>query len=183
VTPTEARAYWDTWTRAYHRHGVRFQPSRPRVYLWRTRKNGYPINAETVEEGDRTPKELLDLVFATADELVKRPNKMSDIPVTGVPLRDEVAAKRWPQLWEYLTAKAYDDGSPRVTSSLLIFEQEGTLKGMLRDKDGDRCLWVAARGLIDLLECLDGQLGDDQADWRPDRKEKGQSAPRGKRAG
>lgn len=101
--------------------------------------------------------------------------KKGTIPVGGVqgvvrklvPGRVE---KECPTLWEHLTATTWpEDGSPRETSSLLVFVQDGTLKAMVRDKNHNACLWVAAQSLTSLLCVLEQQLSDPAADWREDR--------------
>jgi len=93
-------------------------------------------------------------------------------------LTDPGFAKKHPLLWSYLTQTAWEDGTARLTSSLLIFSDDGTLKGMLRDREAGLCLWVAGATFGGLLEALEGSLGDPRADWRQDRQQAGQTAKR-----
>lgn len=96
--------------------------------------------------------------------------------------RDEIATL-CPTLWEYMTATTWDDGSARLPSSLLLFAQDGMLKGMLRDRDAGLCLWVAGSSISGLLGVLEAALLDPQTEWRVDRQQPGQTASRKKRAG
>lgn len=181
MLPGDDRREWDRIRRSWARHGIRCSLRRRAAVLWFTPKYGSPTDAVEVpvSPGDWTATR--SILQDACDSLMKRPTKpVAGEVVTGT-VCDPQIQQRYPQLWEHLTAVAYDDGSRRETSTLLLFMQDGSLKGMLRDKDGERCLWVAARSLIGVLEALEGQLGDDMADWRPDRKAKGESAPRGKR--
>lgn len=109
--------------------------------------------------------------------LDKAANRVIAGQVKDVP-RDAVYAQRHPTLWSHLTQTTWPDGSERATSSLLIFQQDGCLKGMLRDREAGLCLWVAAPGLGALFEVLESALGDPRTEWRVDRQEPGQRATR-----
>lgn len=95
--------------------------------------------------------------------------------------RDVRAVKEYPLLWDHLSQRKWADGSPRQTSSLMIFEQDGVLKAMLRDKDAGLCLWVASKSLYGVLGALEAALGDPEAEWRVDRQAEGQQAKRVKK--
>lgn len=87
-------------------------------------------------------------------------------------------AELLPSVWQYLTQDRWEDGSPRETSGLLLFCQDGLLKGMLRDKESGLCLWVTGQSLQGLLATLEAALGDPAAEWRVDRQAAGQKATR-----
>lgn len=91
---------------------------------------------------------------------------------------DDPLVLAYPVLWSFLTDRTWDDGSPREPGSMLLFEQDGMMKSMLRDRNDSTCLWVAARGLTLLLGTLEASLCDPGADWRLDRKGPGDSARR-----
>ena len=182
MSPTQARIEYAAWVRAWGRHGVRCSLRQGKALLWRQGRYGPPTDATTVDLVRHDAAGNLQAMREAADLLMKRPEKPTGDRPVGPGVSDPQMQQRCPALWEYLTSTVYDDGSPREPSTLLVFLQDGALKGMLRDKDGDRCLWVAARSLVGLLDALDGQVQDPSADWRPDRKAPGQSAPRGKRS-
>lgn len=93
-------------------------------------------------------------------------------------LTDPDFASHWPSLWEHLTAVKWDDGSPRRTSSLLVFSQDGVLKGMLRDQEAALCLWVAGATYQGLLDALEAGCCDPDTEWRQDRLKAGDTAKR-----
>jgi hypothetical protein len=183
VSPEQARIEYSRWVRAWGRHGVRIALRMGEAHLWRQGRYGPPSAGISVPLVQSDAVGNLTALRAAAEGLMIRPQKAVAGAVPSGSVSDPQMQQRCPTLWEYLTTTTYDDGSPREPSTLLVFLQEGSLKGMIRDKDGDRCLWAAARSLVGLLDALDGALGDPQADWRPDRKAAGQPAPRGKRAG
>lgn len=82
---------------------------------------------------------------------------------------DERFKNKWPNLWDYLTQTKWDDGTPRETSSLLVFAGDGRLKGMLKDRDASLTLWVAADTFERLLDLLEKACVDPDAEWRQDR--------------
>lgn len=89
----------------------------------------------------------------------------------------------FPLLWSYLTQNKWEDGTPRLTASLLVFADDGVLKAMLRDREAGLCLWVAGATVWGLFEALEGSLGDPRADWRQDRKGPGDTAKRTQKRG
>lgn len=183
MLPGDDRRDWLLLRRTWARHHVRCSLRSGMALLWRHPRYGSPDAAVDVRlvPGDWWASR--PALTAAADTLMKRPNKPTDSPVSQGSVCDPQMQQRCPLLWEHLTCQAYEDGSKREPSTLLVFLQDGALKGMLRDKDGERCLWVAARSLVGLFDAIEGQLTDDMADWRPDRRSKGESAPRGRRAG
>lgn len=90
-------------------------------------------------------------------------------------------AVQMPLLFDHLTQRRYDDGSPRRTSSLLLFNDEGTLKLMLREPDAGLCCWVGGESLEGVFAALEAALGDPEHEWRVDRQQPGQKATRVKR--
>jgi len=102
-------------------------------------------------------------------------------PAKVRPLTDPAFANPYPILWSYLTQMKWEDGSPRQTSSLLIFADDGVLKAMLRDREVGLCLWVAGATVQGLWDALEGALTDPRADWRADRKFEGDPAKRQRR--
>lgn len=74
-----------------------------------------------------------------------------------------------PALTERLTAKTFADGTPRKGDTVLLFEQDGVWKCMLKDREANLCLWVSAALLDDLPEVLEAAVNDPQAVWRADR--------------
>jgi hypothetical protein len=153
-----------------------------RVHLVRYTPHAYPLDAATVLIGADAPAAVLESVEAGVYRMLK---KQADRKVAGAAADVKVdprAKQQFPNLWDHLTQKRWDDGSARQTSSLLLFEQDGVFKAMLRDREAALCLWVAAQGFFAVFEALEAALCDPAAEWRVDRQQEGQQAKRVRRA-
>lgn len=117
---------------------------------------------------------------------MKRKEKKSGQVPTRV-VSDEEFERLYPTLAEYLFCTCYDDDpkQPRVTSTLLLFGQDGCVKACLRDRAEGLCAWAAGPSVLELLAALDRELRDDTVVWRLDRASGAPEAtrkPRGKGA-
>lgn len=112
---------------------------------------------------------------------MKRPSKPGEHMPSGVAAPPGNLAETHPNLSEHLTATQYEDGSPRQTSTILAFAQDGLWKACLRDREEGRCLWVAASAYELLIDALEAMLCDPEAIWRDDRLSGQQSASRQKK--
>lgn len=90
----------------------------------------------------------------------------------GTPL-----ALAFPAVLTELSCVEFEDGQPREPSSLLIFAQDGLLKGMLRDKSNDRVAFVSGCSLEGVLEALERGLVKSDLDWRRDKPAGGRRRP------
>lgn len=154
------------------------------ITLVRYTRLGFPVDVGiiSVESGASTSDVVQSVEFLASD-MLRKPGERVVSGRSTADVDDGEAKKRYPVLWEYLTATAYPDGVAREPASLLIFWQEGMLKGMLRDKDAGLCLWGAAKGLFPLLEQLDGMAGDPASEWRLDKAAGHTQAKRTTRSG
>lgn len=85
-------------------------------------------------------------------------------PVSGPGASD---AGSWPNLWEYLTAEVYPDGSARQKSSMVIVAGPQGWQGCLSDKDNGRVMWKTSDTVEGLLLALEeGAASDDPSAWR-----------------
>lgn len=75
----------------------------------------------------------------------------------------------YPLLFEHLTCGAWEDGSRRDPSTLLLFTEEGRAKVCLRDKGNGRVAFLSCGGFLAALEALERGLAEDRLDWREDR--------------
>lgn len=73
---------------------------------------------------------------------------------------------RWPLVAAHLTQRAWDDGQPRSTSTLLFFEEDGMIKVCLNDRDEGRSVFLTGRGVLDALDTLELGLVEDNLTWR-----------------
>jgi len=83
-------------------------------------------------------------------------------------------AKRFPDLFAFLSCRSWPDGEVRVTGTLLIFvdERAGELKACLKDRDSDRQCFVTANTFLDLLAAIEGVASGEKGDWRASRYDK-----------
>jgi len=94
---------------------------------------------------------------------------------------DEEWSTLYPLLFAHLTQPTWEDGSARQVSTLTWFADGGTVKALLKDREGGVCLWGAAKSFTDMPGVLEALLGDPTAEWRVDRQVAGQKATRVKK--
>jgi len=104
-------------------------------------------------------------------QYVRRGPSQGDVGGGGGPVSDSLST-RLPALWEYLTLHRWEDGRDRRTSTLLLFVDQGSVKVCLNDRDAEASLWVAGRGLEEVLEALETTLRSGSGEWRPNIQKK-----------
>lgn len=113
-------------------------------------------------------KEILEMASA----FFKKPPSNGSSKDGGADPSDPKFEKGHPTLWLYLSAKVWPDGEVRKRSSLVVFCEDGMLKGCLSDRDTDSSLWAASSTFSGLLEALEGRLTEDVPEWRAKPKKK-----------
>lgn len=83
---------------------------------------------------------------------------------------DDKMKKNYPTLWEYLSCSAWPDGEERKRSSLVVFCEDGMVKGCLSDRNFDVQLWGASGTFLGVLEALEARLTEDKPEWRAAKK-------------
>lgn len=114
-------------------------------------------------------------------EMLARRNSLADqkrglVADPPCPARDS----KMVDLWDFLTATHWPDGTERAPGSLTIFCDAGVLKGCLSDKDAGLVCFLSGADLVGLLGAAARAAGDAGGDWRPQRTAVGGKA--GKRA-
>lgn len=84
----------------------------------------------------------------------------------AVPFSDAEFQRKYPSITEYLFTQKWQDGSPRVTSTLAIFSSEGALKVVLNDRDNNRSAFFCEPTVELALESLEQALSTDRVDWK-----------------
>ena len=87
-------------------------------------------------------------------------------------LTTDATLSTFPIVCDYLTVDQYDDGKPRITATLLLFCEDGLLKGCLSDRDSDRVVFKQGDTLFDVLSSMERGLDEDTIDWRRSNKGK-----------
>jgi len=105
---------------------------------------------------------------------VRRPNPGEMFRKKELPFDDLDFRTKYGNIHSYLTETAYDGGQTRVTSTLLIFVEEGCLKLCINDRDNNRSCFVSAPTLSALLAALEDGLAQETLEWRTRRTHPGQ---------
>lgn len=128
-----------------------------------------------------TAKQMFRFLFPGKAYAMKRPTTNAAAPsLYAAPIGDLEDGLKL--LADQLALTAWE-GEPigsRQTGSVLIFPDSGVWKGMLKDKNTARCLWVASESLLDIFAVLESSLGDPMAVWRDDRHAGHEQAKRNK---
>jgi len=102
------------------------------------------------------------------DEMgIKRPATVEGAPGISGASRDGNDWVLYPTIMEWLTEEKYEDGKPRVTSSITLFAGEGLVKASFNDRDFNRVAFVTAKTFEELLAIIEAKLTESSLDWRP----------------
>jgi hypothetical protein len=72
-------------------------------------------------------------------------------------------------LWEHLTCHMYEGGGPRVTSTLLVFVEDGLFKLCLNDRDNGQVAFLSAETFSEALKDVDQKIIEGRLEWRMSR--------------
>lgn len=169
---TRQRVCW------WWRDGVRMVRGRGVIHGWRVGWTGVPVRYACIPDVVPADGGSFRVLEGLAMSLLRRGDMEGRGGPGPRPLTDPAFSGDYPLLWSYLTQNKWEDGSPRQTSSVLLFADDGVLKMMLRDRDAGLCLWVAGATVTGLFDAVEGALADAKADWRQDRVQKGDTAKR-----
>lgn len=78
----------------------------------------------------------------------------------------EWLSRDWPTVWEFLSASSFEDGSSRVTGTILLFCQGSVMTACLNDRDGGVSAFVSAQSPTLLLNVCEAGLASGALDWR-----------------
>jgi len=79
---------------------------------------------------------------------------------------DDLYGSAFPQVCEYLTSELWEDGSPRRTSTLLTFCEQGLVKICLSDRAFNRNTFMGGQTFAEAICALEEGLARDRVDWR-----------------
>jgi hypothetical protein len=79
---------------------------------------------------------------------------------------DEGFRNEFPTLHEYLTMTKYDKGEARVTSTLLVFVENGVLRLCLNDRDNLRSAFYTGETLATAMASLEMALLSERVEWK-----------------
>lgn len=97
---------------------------------------------------------------------MKKPNVVGGIPLGAVVPDKGNLLDGLPTVWSMLTEDAWEDGSARLRSTLLMMCDGAAFKLWLNDKALERSCWVSGESLEHALNALEDLLYTDSAGWR-----------------
>lgn len=103
---------------------------------------------------------------------LKRPGGGGEGKGKGKPNVDKAFADKYPYLWAFLSAGAWEDGTTRQTSTMTLFADNGTWSAAFTDRDTDQTCWASALTLEGLLEALESRV-QEAGSWRKRKGGKG----------
>jgi len=98
--------------------------------------------------------------------MLRKPKPGERVGPVEKPWDDEAFAKTHPTLTEMLYATSYEDKSPRTTSTLLIFCDNGVLRVCLNDRDNNRSAFLTGETVEGTLLALEDQLATQTVEWK-----------------
>lgn len=72
----------------------------------------------------------------------------------------------YPHLTDHLVGTRYEDGSSRVTSTLLIFCDSSVLRVCLNDRDNNRSVFFTGETVEVALTAAENALAENSVEWR-----------------
>lgn len=72
----------------------------------------------------------------------------------------------YPGIFEHLTAKKWEDGKERITSTVVMFCEEGFFKICLSDRNTEEVAFMADDTWEGVLQALEQGIQGDSLDWR-----------------
>lgn len=105
--------------------------------------------------------------------VLKKPGGSDGGKGKGKPNVDKAFAEKYPYLWAFLSAGAWEDGTSRQTATLTLFADAGVWSAAFTDRDTDQTCWGSALTLEGLLESLESRV-QDPGSWRRRKGRPGQ---------
>jgi len=82
------------------------------------------------------------------------------------PFSDDGFVKEYPSIYAYLFEGKWKDGTPRHTSTLLMFFEGPVFKAVLNDRDQNRSAFFTSSTFAGLFDSIEVALTADNVDWR-----------------
>ena len=82
---------------------------------------------------------------------------------------DEEFRAEYPRIHEYLTTTAWEDGSARETSTILLFAEGHQFKVCINDRSTGMAAFLTGDTIKEVLRSLDTDLEQERVNWRPTR--------------
>lgn len=101
---------------------------------------------------------------------MQRPLTSSTQALPSYVARDSHEWNLFPLLMAHCHDEAWDDGSPRTTSTLMFFSVNNSWRAMLKNRAEDTVAFVTSQTIEGCLVALESGLAGSGLDWRRDQK-------------
>lgn len=122
----------------------------------------YHLGVAAIPYEEMTPSYIGGLVMAI--KRVKIEGTSPGAKTSG--FDDPGFAKKFPLLYEQLTETTFEGGEARITSSIILFAEEGALKACLSERNDHCSLWATANTLDGVMKALEAALTTGNPQWR-----------------
>jgi len=151
------------------------------VYLLKAKAREHALEMQKVNDVDRPPATIVNVLcwwcrtMHSPDEVsscMALPRKAADANGSPSSTSNSLVAgplSTLPELWGFLTATAYPDGTKRRTGRLSVSFESGMLGLLLTDDETGQYAFLNGRNLDDLLAEAELRLGDGSLSFRPSR--------------
>lgn len=130
----------------------------PKCYANARKRSNYPGHHGYREV--RTDHEVENMKKLT------RPTKSAPVKSAMPVFAKGPFATSYPTVAAYMAQDQWEDKTPRLTTTLLFFVDDGTLKLCVNDREGSRHAFLSGTTVEELLASLEEQLGDETIEWR-----------------
>jgi hypothetical protein len=104
--------------------------------------------------------------------LQRRSQEARDGVAAASPVPSSGYWSKLPTLCEWLSALTWEDGSRRLTGTIMVFGEDGRWKAWLHDRDAAMGCFVSSDTLEGALQAAEKAVGSSGGDWRPDKSRK-----------
>lgn len=99
-----------------------------------------------------------------------RPTKSAPVKSSLPTFAKGVFATQYPTLAAYMAQDQWEDKTPRLTTTLLFFVDDGTLKVCVNDREGSRHAFLSGATVDELLSELEEGLAAETVEWRAKKR-------------
>lgn len=89
-------------------------------------------------------------------------------PGAGLHASPDLLKAKWPNLAEWLTSAAYDDGEKREAPTITIWASGGLWRLTLKDRAEQMVMWLSSEKLLELFALAEQYCMEEEGPWRVD---------------
>jgi len=105
-------------------------------------------------------------VWKGDQEVIPKPKPGDRSGPLEAPFNDTDFSASYPTLAAYLTDVRYQDNTPRTTSTVLIFCEQGVLRLCVNDRDNNRSVFFTGETIEAALLSAENAIATNTAEWK-----------------